>query len=118
MKTSLLRTSNLSTKAKTNTKTPASKAKLVERVSGRLGMQGLFWGGLNEMMLNENFQQQLQDPHNLMTAAAVTTLVVGGSAFTKNDYNDTAYFAWTPEAEELNGRLAMVGILAAFVAGV
>lgn len=92
--------------------------KFVETVGGRLAMQGLTWGGATRLMMNERFQDQLSDPHNLMTAAAVTTLVTVASLITEKDVGHESYYAWTPDAETLNGRTAMVGILAAMLVNV
>jgi hypothetical protein len=79
---------------------------VAEKLNGRLAMQGLTWGTINQFMLNEGgVQDQVQDPHNLMTAAAVTALVALGTSVTQNE--EESYFAWTPEAELLNGRVAM-----------
>lgn len=79
---------------------------VAEKLNGRLAMQGLTWGTINQFMLNEGgVQDQIQDPHNLMTAAAVTALVALGTSVTQNE--EESYFAWTPEAELLNGRVAM-----------
>ena len=89
--------------------------KFVENVGGRLAMQGLTWGGATRLMMNEHFQEQLQDPHNLMTAAAVSSLVCVASTITAKDTDKESYFAWTPDAETLNGRIAMMGILSAFL---
>jgi hypothetical protein len=106
---------------KKSTKTPKQTpkiAKFAENVGGRLAMQGLTWGGATRFMMNEHFQDQIKDPHNLMTAAAVTSLVCVASTITAKETDDESYFAWTPEAETLNGRVAMMGILAAFVLNV
>lgn len=92
--------------------------KFVETIGGRLAMQGLTWGGATRLMMNERFQDQLSDPHNLMTAAAVTTLVTLASLITEKDVGHESYYAWTPDAETLNGRTAMVGILAAMLVNV
>lgn len=102
---------------KQSPKTPKI-AKFAENVGGRLAMQGLTWGGATRFMMNEHFQDQLNDPHNLMTAAAVTSLVCVASTITAKDTDHESYFAFTPEAETLNGRVAMMGILAAFVLNV
>ena len=106
---------------KTSPKIPGPSpkiAKFAENVGGRLAMQGLTWGGATRVMMNEHFQDQLKDPHNLMMAAAVSSLVCVASTITANDTDHESYFAWTPDAETLNGRVAMMGILAAFVLNV
>ena len=88
--------------------------KTAEILNGRLAMQGCVWGTVNQVVMNEGgVQQQIQDPHNLMTAAAVTTLVALGTSVTQNDSEHKSYFAWTPDAELLNGRAAMCAIAAA-----
>ena len=98
-----------------NLSNPPKLAKFAENVGGRLAMQGLTWGGATRLMMNEHFHDQISDPHNIMTAAAVTSLVYVASTITVRDTDRESYFAWTPEAETLNGRVAMMGILAAFV---
>jgi hypothetical protein len=86
---------------------------VAEKLNGRLAMQGVTWGVINQVVLHEGgVQQQLQDPHNVMTVAAVTALVCLGTSVTQNDDHES-YFAWTPEAELLNGRTAMLAMVAA-----
>lgn len=64
-------------------------------------------------MLHEGgVRDQIQDPHNLLMATAVTALVAVGTSATQN-MEEFTYFAWSPEAEELNGRVAMLAITAA-----
>ena len=95
-------------KAPATKNTPSKMLRVAEKLNGRLAMQGVTWGTVNQFMLHEGgVQQQIQDPHNLMTAAAVTTLVALGTSVTQNDEDHKSYFAWTPEAELLNGRAAM-----------
>ncbi len=94
---------------------PPKITKFAENLGGRLAMQGLVWGGATRLMMNEHFQDQLKDPHNLMMATAVTSLVGVASTITAKETDEESYFAWTPEAETLNSRLAMMGILSAFV---
>ena len=93
-------------------------AKFVENLGGRLAMQGFTWGTINHAVLNETFQEQVKDPHNLMMAAAVTSLVCVASTITAKYTDEESYFAWTPDAETLNGRVAMASILAAFALNV
>ena len=88
-------------------------SQFTETLSGRLAMQGLAWGGATRILMNEHFMDQLSDPHNRMTAAAVTGLVGIASAVTVDKVGEESYFSWTPEAENVNGRLAMIGIIAA-----
>tara|TARA_R110002073_G_scaffold120238_1_gene262065 strand:- start:467 stop:811 length:345 start_codon:yes stop_codon:yes gene_type:complete len=94
-------------------KTPNRMAKVAERLNGRLAMQGVTWGTLNQFILHEGgVRNQLQDPHNLITIAAVTALVTAGTSFTQNEY-EKSYFVWTPEVELLNGRVVMGAITVA-----
>jgi hypothetical protein len=98
-------------------KVPSKMLRVAEKLNGRLAMQGVTWGTINQFMLHEGgVQQQIQDPHNLMTVAAVTTLVALGTSVTQNDEDHKSYFAWTPEAELVNGRAAMcaMALAAAF----
>ena len=88
---------------------------VAEKLNGRLAMQGVTWGAINQFVLHEGgVQQQLQDPHNVMTVAAVTALVSLGTSATQNDDHER-YFAWTPEAELINGRVAMLAMVVATV---
>lgn len=91
----------------------STASQFTETLGGRLAMQGLAWGGATRVLMNERFMDQLSDPHNLMTATAVTGLVGLASAVTVDKVGEESYFSWTPEAESINGRLAMVGIIAA-----
>ena len=87
--------------------------KSLETLGGRLAMQGSFWGATSKYMLGETLSQQVQDPHCMMTVAAVTSLVTLGTLVTNKDIGEESYYSFTPEAEEINGRVAMMGILAA-----
>jgi len=104
---------NVTTRTPTKTKTPSKVLRTAEILNGRLAMQGVTWGTINQFVLHEGgIQQQIQDPHNLMTAAAVTALVTLGTSVTQNTDHES-YFAWTPEAELINGRAAMCAIAVA-----
>ena len=86
---------------------------VAEKLNGRLAMQGVTWGTVNQFVLHEGgVRTQIQDPHNMMTVAAVTALVALGTSVTQND-DHNSYFAWTPEAEMLNGRVAMLAMAVA-----
>ena len=87
--------------------------KSLETLGGRLAMQGSFWGAAGKYMLGETLAQQVQDPHCMMTVAAVSSLVTLGTLVTNKDIGEDSYYSFTPEAEELNGRVAMMGILTA-----
>lgn len=94
-----------------NTPKSGRVLQVAEKLNGRLAMQGVAWGSINQFVLHEGgIQNQIHDPHNLMTAAAVTTLVMVGTSVTQNDVEHKGYFAWTPDAETLNGRAAMCAI--------
>ena len=98
------------------TKKPAKVPvlKVAEKLNGRLAMQGVAWGTLNQLVLHEGgVLDQVKDPHNLLTAAAVTALVTLGTSVTQNDIEHESYFSWTPDAELLNGRVAMCALTAA-----
>ena len=87
--------------------------KVAEKLNGRLAMQGVTWGAINQIVLHEGgVQQQIQDPHNILTLGAVTALVSLGTSVTQNNEHES-YFAWTPEAELLNGRAAMLAMVVA-----
>ena len=94
-------------------KVTAPPLKSLETLGGRLAMQGSFWGAASKYMMGETLAQQVQDPHCMMTVAAVTSLVTLGTLVTNKDIGEESYYSFTPEAEELNGRVAMMGILCA-----
>jgi hypothetical protein len=89
--------------------------KSLETLGGRLAMQGSLWGGISKVMLDETLADQVRDPHCMMTVAAVTSLVTLGTLITNRNIGDESYYSFTPEAEVINGRVAMMGILAATV---
>jgi hypothetical protein len=102
---------------KISSKNPSQSKRAIlevaEKLNGRLAMQGVTWGTINQFVLHEGgVRTQIQDPHNMMTAAAVTALVALGTSVTQNDEHKS-YFAWTPEAETLNGRAAMCAMVLA-----
>ena len=80
----------------------------LETLGGRLAMQGSLWGGATKIMMNETLADQVHNPHCMMTAAAVTSLVTLGTLVTNRDIGDESYYSFTPDAETLNGRGAMM----------
>ena len=93
-------------------KIPNKKARFAEIVNGRAAMQGVLWGSLDWMMSGENIIQQFEDPMYAVAATGVVTTLAAASLITANDFNDEEYWAFTPEAELKNGRLAMLGFTA------
>lgn len=91
-------------------KVPNKPLEKIETLGGRLAMQGVLWGSVNYMMFNEGLSEQLTDPKTMLLASAVTGLVAAGSAFTLDDMGEEEYLYWKPEAELMNGRLAMVAV--------
>lgn len=99
---------------KTQLKPRLNRGRFAEKLGGRLAMQGAAWGAVSRIVSNEHFFDQLSNPHNIMKASAVVGLVSLGTLVTRESQEDS-YFSWTPEAEILNGRLAMAGLTAAMI---
>jgi len=97
------------------TKVPTKPLEKIETLGGRLAMQGVLWGYVNYTTFNEGLSQQLTDPKTMLLASAVTGLIALGSVFTLDTMGDDEYAYWTPEAETINGRLAMVATTAGFL---
>ena len=93
-------------------KIPNKKARFAEIVNGRAAMQGVLWGSLDWVMSGENIIQQFEDPMYAVAATGVVTTLAAASLITAKDFNDEEYWAFTPEAELKNGRLAMLGFTA------
>lgn len=91
-------------------KVPNKPLENIETLGGRMAMQGVLWGSVNYMMFNEGLHEQLTDPKTMLLASAVTGLVAAGSAFTLDNMGEEEYLYWTPDAETMNGRLAMVAV--------
>lgn len=99
----------IKTKKITHPKSPLSK---IETIAGRMAMQGTLWGAVDYMMFNEGFKQQLTDPKTMLITSCVTALVAAGSAATLDEMGEKEYLYWKPDAEVLNGRVAMAAVTA------
>jgi hypothetical protein len=64
---------------------------------------------MNWAMSGENILQQVEDPMYALAATGVVTTLAAASLITSKDFDDEEYWAFTPEAELKNGRLAMLG---------
>ena len=96
-------------------KKPSKYLKFAETVNSRSAMQGVVWGGVNYLMTGHNIVQQLYDPGNDLNAVVVTALVAAGSAITLDDIDKKSYWSFTPDAEIVNGRAAMLGFIVALL---
>jgi hypothetical protein len=111
-KPSMTTSSNKNEKtSRTSTNIPVklNATRFVEAVNGRAAMQGVLWGSLDWVMSGENIIQQLDDPLYATAATGVVTTLAVASLITANDFGKEEYWAFTPEAELKNGRLAMLG---------
>ena len=91
-----------------------SYPQFAEIVNMRAAMGGTFAGIANEIITGKTIPDQLSDPSCMLAAAAFTGLVAVGSVVSINervisDFDNEAPF--TPDAEKVNGRVAMIGAL-------
>lgn len=85
-----------------------------EIVNMRSAMAGVTTGIGNEIITGKSIMEQIHDPGCALAASMAVALVATGSVITLNerireDYGNNGPF--TPEVEEINGRLAMLGAL-------
>ena len=108
-----------------NTSRPRSKTvrpvpylKVAELVNARSAMLGFTAGAGKFLLDNQPVLDQIYDPANdlgaVLTVAAVTvgTLVSLEDRVNMSDDGEPGDAPWTPNNELLNGRVAMLGILA------
>ena len=92
----------------------AKYPRYAEIVNMRSAMAGVTTGIGNEIITGKGIMEQLHDPGCALAASMAVALVATGSTITFNermrdDYDNQGPF--TPEVEEINGRLAMLGAL-------
>ena len=85
--------------------------RIAEVINGRAAMQGVLWGTLDWVMTGENIIQQCEDPLYAIAATGVIATVAGASAITLGGISDEKYWSFTPDAELINGRLAMLAFV-------
>lgn len=99
-----------------------------ERVNGRAAMQGFVWGSVNEAFTGNNVMEQLvklndvggydvvaEDVLNLTLVIAAVALGTAVTTFAPNEdlqrSSEKLSVRFTPDAELLNGRVAMIGFV-------
>lgn len=105
-----------------------SYLEFAERVNGRAAMQGFVWGAVNEAVTGKDVMEQLVTRSatgeyaavegDVLNAILVVAAVALGTAITTFAPNEELEASsrdlsesFTPDAELLNGRLAMVGFV-------
>lgn len=105
-----------------------SYLEFAERVNGRAAMQGFVWGAVNEAVTGNDVMEQLVtrsatgeyaavqgDVLNAVLVVAAVALGTAITTFAPNEELEASSKAlsesFTPDAELLNGRLAMVGFV-------
>lgn len=91
-------------------KVPVEPLSKIEIIAGRMAMQGTLWGAVDYMMFNEGIKEQLMDPKTMLITSCVSALVAAGSAATLDEMGEKEYLYWKPDAEVLNGRVAMAAV--------
>ncbi len=79
----------------------AQYARFAEKVNGRSAMQGVAWAALNPIHRFDSLE-----------AVAVTALVAAGTAITFDPQKQLQWGPFTEEAEQVNGRGAMLAMAA------
>ena len=96
---------------------PVPYFKVAELINARSAMMG-FTAGAGKLILdNQGVLDQVYDPSNDLGAVLTVAAVTGGTLVSLQERinmqdKETEETLWTPEAEILNGRMAMLGILA------
>lgn len=87
-----------------------SYGRFAEKVNGRSAMQGMLWGATNFANTHHGIIDQLRLPQNDLAAVGVVGAVALGTAITHDfdDVNTKFDEFFSPEAEELNSRVAMM----------
>jgi len=100
--------------ASTKTKKPVQYPYVAEVINMRAAMGGFVAGAANEVMTGKTILEQVHDPACMLNASLFVGLTALGTAFTINNRlssESEEYGPFTPEAEAVNGRTAMVGAL-------
>jgi len=78
----------------------------------RAAMGGFAAGAANEIMTGKTILEQVHDPGCMLNASLFVGLTALGTSFTINNRlsgESDEYGPFTPEAETVNGRAAMIG---------
>lgn len=78
--------------------------RFAEKLNGRCAMQGVLWSAAEAITGNHQF--------DALYLVGVTGAVALGTAITYDPDEELSYSVFTPEAELLNGRGAMIGMAA------
>jgi len=92
---------------------PLTFPRFAEKLNGRLAMQGTMWASKGFIQNHHGVITQLKDPHNALVAAGVIGAVTLGTAITsgvleREPPKQDPETIWTEDAEDMNGRVAMV----------
>lgn len=94
--------------------TPSRYIRAAELINGRSAMLGFTAGAGKFIMNGEPLLRQIQDPGQDLGAVLIVAAVAVGTFLTLDErlgMTDTTTEPWTPDAELLNGRVAMMGVL-------
>ena len=86
--------------------------KVAEKLNGRLAMLGFIAGSGNEIVNGVNYIDQLESSWPYVLGMS---LVIGFATLKTRDIDVSEKAPFTTPLETLNGRLAMMGILAKFI---
>lgn len=98
----------------TKTKKPVQYPYVAEVINMRAAMGGFVAGAANEITTGKTILEQVHDPSCMLNASLFVGLTALGTAFTINNRlsnESEEYGPFTPEAETVNGRTAMIGAL-------
>ena len=93
---------------------PSRYIRAAELINGRSAMLGFTAGAGKLLLTGEPVLRQIQDPSQDLGAVLTVAAVAAGTFITLQDRlkMEDDPEPWTPENELLNGRVAMLGILA------
>lgn len=93
---------------------PNRYIRTAELINGRSAMLGFTAGAGKLLLTGEPVLRQIQDPSQDLGAVLTIAAVAAGTFITLQDRleMEEAPEPWTPENELLNGRVAMLGMLA------
>lgn len=107
-----IRIPTLAVSSKTSTRKPVQYPYVAEVINMRAAMGGFVAGAANEIMTGKTILEQVYDPACMLNASLFVGLTALGTAFTINNRlskESEEYGPFTPDAETVNGRAAMIG---------
>lgn len=113
-----LATSRILPKCSATTKkvpAPNKYVRAAELINGRSAMLGFTAGAGKLIMTGEPLLRQIQDPAQDLGAVLTVAAVAAGTFLTLDErleMKEANTEPWTPDAELLNARVAMMGVLA------